>query len=341
MLGRFAFVAAALAVPVTAHALKPAMHADITAKACLDAGLPKAFCTRIATENYNTDAREWDDLRAHAQIDDDETACDAADRAALRVFELGSELRGSLAEVASRVSEDAVGRAAAAVGRSLHTIQDNCAHHGMPNPQHAWYSLGDFCDGTDTSPDVQPEAVACARAETKAAMALIAAEVRRAGVATKLAGYSCPENHDSDNHQTSVCQSRFLPAPWDACEFLGEAKLWDGIDRTWTNAPVVSALRAQFAAGLGAQRARGSICGGDARVLGTPASTPIVDAAGAPSCNRVHLLCLGSADADDNPFASEPEPEDSAGCATHRGDLSVLVIALALALRRRRYFTRS
>ena len=49
-----------------AYALKPAMHADITSASCKAAGLPSDFCKRSATEDYDTDSREWDDLRAHA-----------------------------------------------------------------------------------------------------------------------------------------------------------------------------------------------------------------------------------------------------------------------------------
>ena len=45
-----------------AYALKPGTHADITYAACIATGLPRDFCTRTATEDYNTDSREWDDL---------------------------------------------------------------------------------------------------------------------------------------------------------------------------------------------------------------------------------------------------------------------------------------
>ena len=324
-----------------AYALKPAMHAELTQQACVGAGLPKPFCQRIATEDYNTDAREWDDLRAHAQIDDGETACIAADKTASRVWQLGSDLRAELAALKTAANEDAVGRTAELVGRALHTIQDNCAHHGMPNPQHSWYSLGDFCDGTNTSPDTQDDAVACARRETTAVMAVVANAVRQAGVARALELHSCPPSPEQDhaNQQRAVCDDRFLPAPWDACEFLGEAKAWDGIDRQWNNDAVVPVLREEFAAGLAFEPAHTAICGDDASVLAPPVSEPVVDVSnGAPSCTRVHLMCFGSADSDDSPFADDEAPADG-GCAVgghgSRG-FGALLIALALVGGRRR-----
>src|SRR3954467_8418668 len=92
-------IASIAAAAGPAYALKPGAHADITYAACVATGLPRDFCTRTATEDYNTDSREWDDLAAHAQIDGDQTACTAADVAARRVFQLGVAFRGALAAV--------------------------------------------------------------------------------------------------------------------------------------------------------------------------------------------------------------------------------------------------
>ena len=86
-----------VAATSTAHALKPAVHADVTTTSCRAAGLGTHLCARIATEDYNTDAHEWTDLRAHAQIEADQTACTAADATAGRMFGLGSDLRAALA----------------------------------------------------------------------------------------------------------------------------------------------------------------------------------------------------------------------------------------------------
>ena len=336
-------VIAAAAGP--AHALKPADHASITYAACVATGLPRDFCTRTATEDYNTDAREWDDLAAHAQIDGDQTACAGADAAAARVYQLGGALRSALAAVHTAGGDANVAATASALGRALHTLQDNCAHHGMPNPQHAWFSLSDFCDGTELSPDIQDDALACARTETAAAMAIAAQLIRGAGsnVVGWLDARSCPPSPSSGHNSTtppSVCQSRFLPGPIDGCSFLGEAHAWDGIDRTWKNPVVITALRGGLQAGATGAAAPGPTCrGGDETVLSPAVSQPIVDvSAGPASCVRASVFCLGKADDTDSPFAGEAAPTtDAGGCAATTGRSSVLGLALvAAALRRRR-----
>ena len=214
-------VGVVLVVSAPAFALKPGVHADVTQQSCQAAGLAKDTCTRIATEDYNTDNREWDDLRAHAQIDDGETACTAADSAAARMWNLGAELRTTLATFASSGTYDDAGAVDAVIGRVLHTVQDDCAHEGMPNPQHAWFSLGDFCSGTATNPDVQPEAIGCARVESDAILAIVAIEIRNSGLASRLGTHSCPPapagNHG--NPSTAVCAARYLPSPFEACDF--------------------------------------------------------------------------------------------------------------------------
>jgi uncharacterized protein (TIGR03382 family) len=333
-----------LAATGTAHALKPGTHADIAKASCLASGLPRDLCTRAATEDYDTDSNEWDDLRAHAQIDDGETACVSADRTAGRMWQLGNDTRLALSAVAVSGSEDNVGKVGEALGRALHTIQDDCAHHGMPNPQHAWFSLGDFCDGTETSPDLQADAISCARVESDALMAVAARAVNSSGTASRLAARSCPPAPQSNsNHgnsaQTALCQKRYLPGPIDACSFLGRAKDWDGIDRTWNNAVVAPALREAFAAGLAGEPALAPICGGDETVLSAAVSQPIVDVSvGAPSCGKASFFCLGKADDSENPFADDPAP-DAGGCSA-TGDRSgagaLLGVLLVMLARRRR-----
>ena len=321
-----------------AFALKPSVHADIAQKSCQAAGLGKDLCTRIATEDYDTDEREWDDLRAHAQIDDNQTACVAADLTATRMWTLGSDLRGKLAAFGHSGSNTDAGAVASAIGRALHTAQDDCAHHGMPNPQHAWFSLGDYCNGTSTSPDVQSDAIACAKVETDAIMATVATAIRSSGLGTQLAASSCP---------LAVCSGRWLPGPFEACNFLGLASDWDGIDRTWNNAVVVPALRAAFASGVAGQPAPAadSICHGDERVLSNATSRPVVDVSGGTlTCFKAHLLCLGKADDGngsdvENPFADDPSVDDAAaGCAAGGGGagLGMLAPLAALGLVRRR-----
>lgn len=325
-----------------AFALKPGMHADLAKQSCAATGLPHDVCQRIATEDYNTDGREWDDLRAHAQIDEGQTACVAADATAGRLWSLGHDLRAQLATFASSSSYDEAGKVDALIGRALHTIQDDCAHHGMPNPQHAWFSLGDFCDGTETSPDVQDDAVTCARAETDAVMKVVADELRRSGLVSRLGAKSCPpapDNGDQHNNQQAVCDARFLPGPFDACGFLGQAKDWDGIDRTWNNAVAVPALRAAFVSGVTGDVEPPTIChDNDERVLSNATSKPMVDvAAGAPSCFKAQLFCLGKADGDvENPFADDPPAAGGCAAGGGAGPGALVLVALGVMRRRRR-----
>ena len=320
----------------TAHALKPGTHADIAKASCKAAGLSSDFCTRIATEDYDTDEREWDDLRAHAQIDDGETACVAADRTAERLRGLGYDLPAALAKARASGSLEDVGAVSELVGRALHTIQDNCAHHGMPNPQHAWFSLGDFCEGTSTSPDVQDDAAACARTESDAVMRDVARAVAQANAASILSAKSCPPAPNNGPHNNSgppaVCQGRYLPGPIDACSFLGRAKDWDGTDRRWNNTVAVPALRTAFEAGLGGATTADSVCGGDESRLSPSVSEPIVDVStGAPSCAKASLFCLGKADDSENPFADDATTADT-GCSTTGARSGLWMIGLALLL---------
>lgn len=323
------------AVAGPAHALKPATHASVTEAACKSAGLPKDFCRRVGTENYDTDMQEWDDLAAHAQIDGSQTACVAADAAATRVYSLAAAVHARLATLRDNDTTDRVGELDKLLGRALHTIQDDCAHHGMPNPQHAWFSLTDFCAGTETSPDLDPDAVACAKTETAAVMQLVAAQVRATGTAGILGGYSCPEaiTGEGGSPNRTACDDKFLPAPWQACKFLGEASQWDGIDRTWDNARVVPALRDAFARGITAKSAPPAICGGREDAIARPVSEPTVDiTAGAPTCGAAHLLCLGKADDGESPFDGDVETEDSAGCSTGHGQGALPALVLLALL---------
>ncbi len=329
----------------SAHALKPGTHADLAKQSCLAEGLPSSFCQRLATEDYNTDSREWEDLRAHAQIDAGETACVAADRTAARLWQLGSDLRQHLASVRARATDTNVGLAATAVGRALHTIQDNCAHRGMPNPQHAWFSLSDFCLGTELSPDIQADALRCARSETDAVMQLISDAVRDSGTSSALAAESCPPAPSTgprDTQEQPICQQRFLPGPIDACRFLGGAKDWDGIDRTWANVVVAGALHQAFAAGLAGAPNLDSVCGGDESVLSSAVSQPMLDVSGgAPTCSKAKLLCLGKADDAENPFFDHDhdgvtEDESTGGCSTGGGGGGALVVFAGLLISRRR-----
>lgn len=333
---RTCVVLIALGIASDAAALKPGVHADITVDRCRASGLPGELCLRAATENYNTDAREWKDLRAHAQIDGGQTACRAADRAAARLWSLGEALRLALDDFAVDDSPTNAGRVASALGRALHTIQDNCAHRGMPNPEHAWLSTSDLCEGTDLSPDVQDAAVACARAETDAVVAVVAGVIDDAGLARPLDMESC-EPPLGEKTTRDPCRDRFLPDPIAACDFLAAAGDWDGVDRGWENRRVVPALREAFAAGLAGAAAPAPLCGGDETAL-APETGPDTDVSGGPaSCKRLTLFCLGKADEADHPFADD---EPAAGCsASGHPDAPLwllLLAAIPLVERRRR-----
>lgn len=340
MLARWCLVALVVAgASGTANALKPGKHAELAQDSCAAAGLPAEFCRRVATEDYDTDSREWDDLSAHAQIDDGQTPCQAADAAAGRLWRLGEDLHGELATIAASPSEDDVGTAAAALGRALHTLQDNCAHQGMPNPQHAWASVSDYCDNTALSPDIQPDAFTCARTESDAAMATVAAAIQRAGVADALGELACPEPPGAQPGDRGVCDDRFLPGPIDACSFMARAHDWDGIDHTWNNAIVTPALRAAFLAGLAGEPAPGPMCGGDETALTPAVHASMVDvSAGPASCITLEVFCLGKADGGGsgvNPFADDPAPT-AGGCTAGGGTgLAMLVLVAGFASRRR------
>jgi hypothetical protein len=211
----------------------------------------------------------------------------------------------------------------------------------MPNPQHAWFSLGDFCDGTSTSPDLQADAIACAGTESATLMHAVAQSIAQAGVGSRLEAWSCPpapDNGEHGNTMQAICQARFLPSPFEACDFLGRAKDWDGIDRRWNNAVTSPALQAAFAAGLAGAAMPESMCHGDESVLSLAVSNPIADvSAGAPSCGKASFFCLGKADdPNDNPFADDPPADDGSGCRVAGEPSALLALALVLLLRRRR-----
>jgi MYXO-CTERM domain-containing protein len=98
-------------------------------------------------------------------------------------------------------------------------------------------------------------------------------------------------------------------------------------------------MRAAFIAGIANDAAPAPICRGDERTLSNATSEPMVDvSAGAPSCGKASLFCLGKADDSDNPFADDPTTDEVGGCSTsNSGGLGAsLAVALALLARRRR-----
>jgi hypothetical protein len=294
-----------------AWALKPSKHRDLAEAACAAQHLPTAFCDRIGQTVFEVDYREWTDLAAHAQREPGQDRCAAADAAADRVTALATDA------ITSAHARD-YDAAAVALGRALHTLQDECAHHGMTNEEHAFLSLEDTCgDDVNASPDTQPAAIECARTRTNDAMAAAAlalADVSWAGVDTLCRGY--------DNENT--CQLASLPSPFQACDFLALHKNWDGADSRWNADLVGPALVAAFNAGLRGSSAP-SVCATSS--IDPVAPHPLVTNRDA-GCGLTDIVCLGKAD------APEVAPETTGGCNAV-GAPGLLVALLALRRKKR------
>ena len=305
----------------TAFALPEWQHYDLSLQYCRAAGLPEMFCSRVATESHNTDALEFDDLAAHAQSFPEQNLCEAADATLLRIHSLSSE-------VARALEKTDASAAAAALGRSLHTIQDNCAHHGMTNPEHAWYTLSDVCQKTSLSPDVAPEALPCAQADTEAAVSAFVEALGSLGVPPDLLA--------------STSQVKKKKAGYTSqCDFLAEAKTWDGQDKVWDRDKMRAPLLHALTAGLLGGPLGDSVCASGPEAIATTPAPTVDTSHGTPSCLKVHLYCLGKADS----LEEEPEvtPEAGSGCsmtsrhnAAWGSSLLMLVMLLAALGRPRR-----
>ena len=326
-------VTALVAIPTSAFALDQSAHQAISEDACIAAQLPNDFCERVATEAYNVDHYEWSHPEAHAQIGEGAigTACTAANAALERERMLGADIRASLATLSRGTSKDLATHIATQLGRALHTIQDDCAHHGMPNDQHAWASLTDACTGSKTSPDLAPEATTCAKAETAAVMAAFASEVSAAGVApSALDGISEGWTH--------------WPDRGEVCSFLHDANKWDGTDRRWENSVVVPWLRDQLTHAITTDdTSLGDACA-EGVALQIVHPNPLLDVSKKPSwCLKLDAYCIGKSDAPDEPppwdDGSDASPEVG-GCNAAGGgsgaDLALLLGVLGFVVVRRR-----
>ncbi|MSP61827.1 MAG: hypothetical protein EXR72_16130 [Myxococcales bacterium] len=330
-----------------ALALNQRAHYQVSLDACTRAGLSTAFCKQVGVEAYNVDANEFFDLAAHSQMNPGQSVCDGASAASWRVFWLGQQVRIAAATASAFPSKKNHNALAQHLGRTLHTLQDNCAHSGMGNPQHAWHSLNDVCRGTHESPDAAPAATECARQESDAVMRAVFDLLSHEGVEkARLADVQA-----GTKHWTSY---------GDACSYLASGKSWNGIDRRWDNQVVRPALRSSFIAAVQASSARWSR-------LGTKGSDGLlasydakVDTShGSASCIAVHVFCLGKADsleearppyeeADDGTDEVPPVDEMPAtGCsasgpasatrgASGQAMAGLALVLLALATRRRR-----
>lgn len=299
-----------------ALALEPAKHRSLAEKACADVHLPSAFCRRMGQEVYQTDYREWTNLHAHAQRELGEDRCTAADAAQTRVDLLAREVVAK-----TRALDYEAG--AAALGRAIHTLQDECAHHGMTNQEHAYYSLTQTCEHEDVSPDVQPEAIACAEARTRDAFVAVAAALQ--GQRWDYVDNICRDfGADSDRDS---CTTASLPTPGMACDFLREHTDWDGEDSRW-NDRVGPALLAAFQGGLRGDALPAPMCGTDDKALDPAAPRAVVTDLEA-GCTALDVACLGKVDDPGSADAS------SGGCSTGGGTPGLIVL-LALIGRRRR-----
>lgn len=326
-------------LPVEGRALSQGKHRDLSVSACWAQKLPAEFCNELGAAAYNVDHYEWSDLSAHAQPEAGEPKCQAANKAVARVRSLAQEMRAI-----AKAQTDYDPALAVALGRALHTIQDNCAHAGMPNPEHAWFSLSDTCADTELSPDVKPEALACAEAQTEQALALFAAEIQ------------VPAPPPPPEPGQARVPPQYWPKRGDVCDFLKSASSWDGVDRRWNNAPVVAALADQLHATLVVDAAAPAldVCAGGQAVLEPTTPAADVDVSQPTEwCTALDVYCAGKVDsADDAPpweakgasGGSERSSEGSCnlGASERSGPIAGIAVAVALlaALRRRGYRAR-
>ena len=307
----------AVLAPQDAWALKPSKHRELAEKACAAAGLPNAFCRRAGKEVFETDFKEWKDLSAHAQREHGQDRCSAADAALGRVDRLA---RSVVALARAGKLEDA----AIDLGRVVHTIQDECAHHGMTNEEHAFLSMTMTCTGDQVSPDIQPAAIACAKTRTTDAMTMVSTALE--GTSWNGVDRMCVDFDNRDN-----CQQAALPSPFMACNFLAEHKEWDGADSSWDPTIVGDSLIAALAAGLAGEQATRSVCGGDLTAIdpGNPHAQVDDRKVG---CTLLDIACLGKTD-EDGPPSDEPE---QGGCSSSSPTGFALLFGLMLLIPRRR-----
>jgi hypothetical protein len=305
-----------------AWALQPAKHRKLAETACASAGLPDAFCRRMGKQVYETDYEEWKDLSAHAQRLLGQDRCEAADAALDRVDQLAREGVDS-----TRSGDFEAG--AIALGRAIHTLQDECAHHGMTNEEHAFYSLEQTCTDAESSPDIQPEAIACADARTRDVMGAVASAL--AGTSWSNVESLCIGT-DNNDREVDTCAQAVLPTPWMACHFLAQHAEWDGDDSRWNGDIVGPALVSAFKAGLANEQASHAVCAPGSTAIDPPSTrAPVTDLD--VGCAWIDITCLGKVDEGGPDSMASTE---SAGCNAGAGSPGLLVLAGLLGRRRRR-----
>jgi len=318
-----------------AFALSQGNHSQITLDACtLTARVAAGACVEIAMASHNTDAREWTDLSAHAQIEAGQTACASADAALTRVRQLGGEVRAQLISAATpgATADQVISaqRAAyVALGRALHTVQDQCAHHGMPNPQHAWWSDSDLCLGTTLSPDLPDAAISCAKTATEAAFATFTDVVVEVGLSPSTL-------YQPDALHTAVPE---WPSRNGLCEYLYSSGTWDGTDRGWDGDWMGPALREELRRGLLAMPdATPEACALPAGTLDlkNPAAKVSTGKDGI-RCQSIDALCIGDpTEPIEPPWEHGKAPKKDITCEAVPGELFAIAALLPVLLRRRR-----
>ncbi len=321
-LTRVLLILAGVTASSQALALSQSKHRALSDDACRGVGLPMDFCDEVGAASYNVDRYEWELLAAHAQPEEGQSHCDAALAVTGRVASLGKELRALLAAPGATKDRASIEAIAKALGRTLHTLQDNCAHSGVSNTQHAWFSLSDSCLDTTLSPDIQPEALKCAKEQS--VLALDAFVVAYKAAALKPSSFKM---YKEDNEPLGM----YFPPRGGVCEFLKGADTWDGVDRRWNNELVVPALGGQFSANLTVdpETPATDLCAGNPDAIALQAAPPVEVAQKTEWCNSIKLYCAGKSDGvDESPPWEEPSPsadpvgangESDAGC-TVRGD---------------------
>jgi hypothetical protein len=318
------FLVGTLLIAGRAHALNQSVHYQISVDACTAAGGPKEFCEQVGVAAHNVDDYEFNTLAAHSQMEDGQDACTAANLAIWRVFWFGQQMRPLAIQAAISPNPSVTSALAQDLGRALHTIQDDCAHSGMPNPEHAWKSLDDWCHGTQSSPDVQPEASTCAQAESAIIVDALFGVLEDNG-AEKTVLDNLPE---SSNHLTDYA---------DACHFLGEAATWDGSDRRWDNSIVLPFMEHELVSAITDDNAQhAQVCDSAPDGILVSWEDDVDTSGGAPSCAAIHVFCLGKAD---EVAATPMKQSASGGCdlAQSPSTPAPLLLLLLVAVLSRRF----
>jgi hypothetical protein len=262
--------------------LKTKEHAAISGDLCRAAGINSDFCTRLAAEAFDVDYLEWNNLSAHAMPMLGQSQCDAAAATQARLRGLGAQIHGLLAKTTLYPADK--DQLANALGRALHTIQDNCAHEGMNNPQHSWYSNRGWCLSNGEDPDENPAAIECARNET---WTVLLAFVQ----AVQTARYR-PSDLSADTNLGS-----WNPGRDQVCSFLREWQQFDGRDHRWDNTKTAPAFRQTLIEAFRGGQAVADVCTGLTAASGhspiavTRPRAPV--AVSDPLCFTTKAYCFG------------------------------------------------